>query len=80
MNAEPAASRDNPSPRRETDLRSLPPAIDIETAASLLGIGRTLAYTLAKQDRFPCRVLRHRQALPRTHGGPHRVLGADTGC
>ena len=43
---------------RLSDLQALPPTIDVETAAAILGIGRTLAYQLAKQDRFPCRVLR----------------------
>jgi predicted DNA-binding transcriptional regulator AlpA len=43
---------------RLADLEALPPTIDIETAAGILGIGRTLAYQLAKADDFPCRVLR----------------------
>lgn len=32
--------------------------VSIEQAATSLGIGRTLAYALAKQGRFPVRVLR----------------------
>jgi conjugative relaxase-like TrwC/TraI family protein len=42
----------------EAELRSLPPTIDLPTAARALGCGRTLAYTLARRGRFPCRVLR----------------------
>ncbi|HVQ94758.1 MAG TPA: hypothetical protein VMU51_27225 [Mycobacteriales bacterium] len=37
---------------RLADLRTLPPTIDVETAAGILGIGRTLAYQLAKADEF----------------------------
>jgi excisionase family DNA binding protein len=32
--------------------------VDIETAARILGCGRTLAYDLVKRGEFPCRVLR----------------------
>jgi excisionase family DNA binding protein len=60
---------------RLDDLQSLPPTLDIETAAALLGIGRTLAYQLAKEGRFPCRVLRvgRRYLIPT--GGLIRLLG-----
>jgi excisionase family DNA binding protein len=40
------------------DLDSLPPAIDLVTAARVLGIGRTTAYQLARRGQFPCRVIR----------------------
>jgi len=40
------------------ELRGLPPTGDVETAALILGCGRTLAYELARRDEFPCRVLR----------------------
>jgi excisionase family DNA binding protein len=40
------------------ELHRLPAMIDVETAASILGIGRTLAYQLAKSNEFPCRVIR----------------------
>lgn len=40
------------------DLDNLPPAIDLATAARVLGIGRTTAYELARRGKFPCRVLR----------------------
>lgn len=32
--------------------------VDLMTAASALGLGRTKAYELARQDAFPCRVIR----------------------
>jgi hypothetical protein len=35
-----------------------PPTVDIETAARVLGCGRTLAYELARRNEFPCPVLR----------------------
>ncbi len=34
------------------------PTTDLETAARLLGISRTKAYELARDDAFPCKVLR----------------------
>ncbi len=53
---------DAPKPEAGTirigDLHDLPPTVDIETAARILGCGRTLAYDLVKRGEFPCRVLR----------------------
>ncbi|WP_051451411.1 helix-turn-helix domain-containing protein [Actinospica robiniae] len=40
------------------DAGSLPPTLDILTAAKWLGIGRTTAYRLAERDEFPTPVLR----------------------
>ncbi|MEY9889227.1 hypothetical protein ABIA31_002875 [Catenulispora sp. MAP5-51] len=40
------------------DLNDLPPTLGLETAAKLLGIGRTKAYTMARCDDFPVPVLR----------------------
>jgi hypothetical protein len=64
-------------PIRLADLHALPPTIDIETAAGILGIGRTLAHQLAKTDRFPCPVLRlgHRYVVPTA--GLIRLLEGD---
>jgi hypothetical protein len=39
-------------------VRKLGATTDIETAAAILGIGRTLAFQLARTDRFPVPVLR----------------------
>lgn len=40
------------------DIGSLPPVLDLPTAAQLLGIGRTAAYALARRGAFPAPVLR----------------------
>ncbi len=32
--------------------------VDLMTAASALGVGRTKAYDLARRNQFPCRVIR----------------------
>lgn len=32
--------------------------VDLMTAARALGLGRTKAYELARNDQFPCRVIR----------------------
>ena len=39
-------------------VRQLGMTTDIETAAAILGIGRTLAFELSKADQFPVRLLR----------------------
>jgi len=36
----------------------LPPVLDLPRAASMLGVGRTTAYKLVRQDRWPTPVLR----------------------
>jgi hypothetical protein len=41
-----------------TQLRNGPPSVDLMTAAAVLGLGRTKAYQLAKDDEFPVRVIR----------------------
>jgi len=40
------------------DLTALPPLVDVPTAASVLGIGRTLAYELVKTGQWPTTVVR----------------------
>jgi hypothetical protein len=40
------------------ELRALPAAVSLPTAARAIGCGRTLAYELARRDQFPCRVVR----------------------
>ena len=40
------------------DLTALPPLVDVPTAASVLGIGRTLAYDLVKTGQWPTTVVR----------------------
>lgn len=41
-----------------SDLHDLPVTVDLMTAARALGIGRTKAYELARNDEFPCRIIR----------------------
>lgn len=45
-------------PARLADLDALPPMLDLLQAATLLGIGRTTAYQLARKGGFPVPVLR----------------------
>jgi excisionase family DNA binding protein len=40
------------------DLHTLPPTVDLMTAAQVLGIGRTKAYELAKKGEFPVLTIR----------------------
>jgi predicted DNA-binding transcriptional regulator AlpA len=40
------------------DLASLPPTLDLLTAAQILGIGRTAAYALVRDGRWPTPVIR----------------------
>jgi hypothetical protein len=42
----------------EADVRSLPPVVDVPTAAAVLGIGRTAAYELIRCGKWPTPVLR----------------------
>ncbi|MBC9005735.1 helix-turn-helix domain-containing protein [Micromonospora aurantiaca] len=39
-------------------VRELGVTTDVETAAAILGIGRTTAYALARNNQFPVRLLR----------------------
>lgn len=40
------------------DLASLPPTVDLMTAAQILGIGRTAAFPLVRAGRWPTPVVR----------------------
>jgi excisionase family DNA binding protein len=58
-----AASPDGANRRTRTaaalgDLAALPPVLDVESAARLLGIGRTTAYRLAEANALPVPVVR----------------------
>jgi predicted DNA-binding transcriptional regulator AlpA len=50
------------------EVQALPAVVDLRTAARILGLGRTLAYQLARRGEFPCRILR----LGGAYRGPHR--------
>jgi excisionase family DNA binding protein len=42
----------------EDDLRSLPPVVDVPTAAAVLGIGRSAAYELIRANKWPTPTVR----------------------
>jgi hypothetical protein len=44
-------------------IRGLGMTTDLETAAAIVGIGRTLAYQLARDDEFPVRLIRIRRRV-----------------
>lgn len=46
------------APLTISQLATLPPTLDLMTAARILGIGRTKAYELARRGEFPCLVIR----------------------
>lgn len=50
-------------------LRTGPPVVDLLTAAGVLGLGRTKAYVLAKEGRFPVPI--------RRVGATYRVSAAE---
>ncbi|GAA2258205.1 hypothetical protein GCM10010402_12030 [Actinomadura luteofluorescens] len=56
-------------PMTHEELAALPTTTTIETAARALGLGRTRAYQLARENRFPCKVIRV--------GISYRVVTAD---
>lgn len=56
-------------PMSREELAALPTTTTIETAARALGLGRTRAYQLARENRFPCKVIRI--------GTTYRVVTAD---
>jgi excisionase family DNA binding protein len=45
------------------EVAALPTALDVETAARLLGVGRTCAYELVRTGRWPTPVLRVGRAV-----------------
>jgi len=57
------------------DVGSLPPVLDLPTAAQMLGIGRTAAYALARRGAFPAPVLRIGKLYRVPTAGLLEVLG-----
>jgi hypothetical protein len=57
------------------ELLALPVSFDLMVAARALGVGRTLAYDMAKRDQFPVRVLRLGNRYRVTRADLLRVLG-----
>ncbi len=62
-----------------TQLRSMPATVDLLTAASALGLGRTKAYELAKRGQFPCRVIRIGEIYRIPTAGLLELLGITAG-
>lgn len=60
------------------DLNTLPPTIDLMTAARTLGIGRTKAYELARNGEFPCHIIRIGELYRVSTADLLRVLRAPT--
>lgn len=50
--------RSRTAPMTAAELRKLPAAVDLPTAARALNLGRTTAYAMAKQEKFPVPLLR----------------------
>lgn len=63
-----ASARDM-MPLTLADLATLPAVRDLMTAARALAIGRTKAYSLARRNEFPCRII--------AIGGTYRVPTSD---
>jgi hypothetical protein len=61
----------------DDELRSLPASVDLTRAGRALGIGRTKAFELAKQGRFPCRVIRVGEKYRVPRSAIFEVLGFD---
>jgi excisionase family DNA binding protein len=57
------------------DLLEFPPTVDVLTAARVLGMGRTTAYTLVRSGRFPCRVIRVGSTYRVPTAELHRLVG-----
>ena len=64
----------------EDDLRRLPVVVDLITAATVLGIGRTTAYEMVRTGRWPTQVLHlgHRIRVPTA--ALRDLLGLSTGA
>jgi hypothetical protein len=60
-----------------SELLALPTTVDLRTAARALGLGSDKAYTLAKMDRFPCRVRRFGHKYKITRADLFAALGLD---
>src|SRR4051794_7529428 len=72
-------------PRRPTRRRAkpvpapLPPTLDVVAAADLLGIGRTVAYRLIREGRWPTHVVRVGRKIKVPTVPLLRFLGVDPG-
>ncbi|MEU6720791.1 helix-turn-helix domain-containing protein [Nonomuraea sp. NPDC046802] len=60
------------------DLQDLPPTVDVMTAARALGIGRSKAYQLARDGKFPVRIIRIGDLYRVCTADLMKVLGVDS--
>jgi hypothetical protein len=58
------------------ELLDLPTTVDLETGNRAFGLGRSLGYTLAREGRYPCRVIKAGTAYRVVTADLRRVLGA----
>lgn len=58
------------------ELLDLPTTIDLTISNRALGVGRSLGYRLAREGRYPCRVIKVGTAYRVVTADLHRVLGA----
>src|SRR5262249_55873532 len=58
-------------------VRQLGMTTDVETAAAIIGIGRTLAYDLVRTDQFPVRLIRLGRRVVVPVPDLLKLLGAD---
>ena len=58
-------------------VRQLGMTTDVETAAAIIGIGRTLAYDLVRTDEFPVRLIRLGRRVVVPVSDLLKLLGAD---
>ena len=63
----------------EDNLRQLPVVVDLLTAASVLGIGRTSAYELVRTGRWPTPVLRLGNSIRVPTAALRELLSLSTG-
>lgn len=52
-------------------------AVDLPTAAALIGISRATAYALVKADNFPCRIIRAGNRIIVPTSALRELLGID---
>ncbi|MEV0639006.1 DNA-binding protein [Streptomyces sp. NPDC050619] len=62
------------TPMTSKELLELPATVDLVTAGRAFGVGRTTAYTLARNGEFPCRVIRAGKAYRAVTADLLRVL------
>jgi predicted DNA-binding transcriptional regulator AlpA len=61
------------------ELAGLPTTTTIEAAARALGLGRTRAYQLARDNSFPCKVIRIGNSYRVVTADLHRLLAVTEG-